>query len=152
VPRTSQVEEPTVAVGAVVVDGAGRVLLIRRGRPPSVGSWTLPGGRVEPGETLDAAIAREVKEETAIAVRVECELCRVTIVREGYAFLVHEYLVVPLGDGTSPTPRAGDDASEARWVHRYELELLGVRQDAVAVIEQGLAEGVARGLAPETAD
>jgi ADP-ribose pyrophosphatase YjhB (NUDIX family) len=126
------------------------VLLIRRGRPPSVGSWTLPGGRVEPGEAPDAAVEREVKEETAVAVRVQCELCQVTIAREGYTFLVHEYLAVPLGEDA---PRAGDDALDARWVHRRELTLLGVREDAVAVIEQGFAEAAARGLScPERAD
>jgi ADP-ribose pyrophosphatase YjhB (NUDIX family) len=143
VQRDSQAEERRIAVGAVVVDAAGRVLLVRRGRPPSVGSWTLPGGRLEAGEALDAAVVREVKEETAITVRVECELCSVTIAREGYAFLVHEYLATPL-EGTSP--RAGDDAADARWVHRHELTLLGVREDAVAVIEQGLTEAAARGL------
>jgi ADP-ribose pyrophosphatase YjhB (NUDIX family) len=145
VPQESQAEPRVLAVGAVVVDPSGRVLLVRRGRPPSVGSWTLPGGRLEPGEALDAAVVREVEEETAIAVRVECELCCVTIAREGYAFLLHEYLAVPLGSPEGP-PRAGDDASDARWVDRHELALLGVREDAVAVIDQGLSEATARGL------
>ncbi len=132
------------AVGAVVVDSTARVLLVQRGRPPSVGSWTLPGGRLEPDESFEEAVTREVREETGLDVRVVGELCRVEIAREGFAFLVHEYLAVPL----APTPvRAGDDAADARWVRADEMPALGVRRDAVAVIDQGIAEAVARGLA-----
>jgi 8-oxo-dGTP diphosphatase len=147
--RTSQAEGgQTAAVGAVVVDRAGRLLLIRRGRPPSAGSWTLPGGRLERGESLEAAVAREVCEETALEVHVVCKLCAVDIAREGFAFRVHEYLTVPLA---ADAPRAGDDASEARWVRRTELTALRVRDDAIAVIDQGLAEAFARGLVDPSA-
>lgn len=140
----SQAEQYTrLAVGAVAVDRGGRLLLIRRGGAPSVGSWTLPGGRLEKGESLEAAVVREVREETAIEVRVVCELCVVNIAPEGFAFRVHEYLVVPLA---TEAPRAGDDASDARWVGRDELTALGVREDAVAVIDRGIAEALARDL------
>ncbi len=130
------------AVGAVVVDRQGRVLLVRRGKPPGKGQWTLPGGRVEPGESLEDAIVRELAEETALAVRVVASLGVVTVAREGFDYAIHEYLGVA-HDGEA---RAGDDAAEVRWVAHGDMESLGVRADAVAVIESGLAEARAQSL------
>jgi ADP-ribose pyrophosphatase YjhB (NUDIX family) len=174
-PQAQAKAAATVAVGAVVVDPAGRVLLVRRGRPPSVGSWTLPGGKVEAGESLEAAVVREVREETGLEGRAICALCEVSIEREGFSFLVHEFLLVPCsaggagappdnetgGAGAPPTNKtcgagapptnetvvlAGDDADDARWLGPEELPAHGVLPDAIAVIEQGLAEAAARGL------
>jgi 8-oxo-dGTP diphosphatase len=136
---------PIVAVGAVVVDPAGRVLLVLRGRPPRAGAWTLPGGRVEPGETLAQAVVREVHEETAVQADVVCELGTVTLEAEGFAYAIHEHLLVPHGD---LSPRHGDDAADARWARRDELAGLGVRSEAVAVLERGVAEARSRGLIP----
>jgi ADP-ribose pyrophosphatase YjhB (NUDIX family) len=133
----------TTAVGAVVVDPSGRVLLIRRGRPPGLGSWTLPGGRVERGEALDTAVLRELREETALEGRVRAALGVVVIEREGYAYAIHEHLVEPLTLGPL---QPGDDAAEARWTTRDELERLGVLPDAIAVIDRGLAEASACGI------
>jgi len=62
-------DRPIVAVGAVIVDD-GRVLLVKRGQEPLKGQWSLPGGAVEIGETLQAALAREVREETCLEVDV----------------------------------------------------------------------------------
>src|SRR2546430_12165360 len=62
------VHEP--CAGAIVFDGAGQLLLIKRGRPPSQGSWSVPGGRCLPGEAEPDACVREVAEETGLAVRV----------------------------------------------------------------------------------
>ena len=84
-----------VAVGAVVVDREGRVLLVRRGRPPGLGSWTLAGGRLETGESLEEAVIREVEEETALRARVVCALGVVRIAREGFTYEIHEYLLEP---------------------------------------------------------
>ncbi|HLK36977.1 MAG TPA: NUDIX domain-containing protein [Polyangiaceae bacterium] len=136
-------DEPrrTLAVGVVVVDGGGRVLLVRRAHPPSEGAWTLPGGHVEPGEPLEAAALRELREETSLRARIVCALGPVAIDREGRAFEIHEFLAAPLG----PTdPRAGDDAADARWVERHELDALGVHPEAIAVIDRALAEAGAR--------
>jgi ADP-ribose pyrophosphatase YjhB (NUDIX family) len=139
----------TTAVGAVVLDAAGRVLLIRRGRPPGVGRWTLPGGRVERGESLEEAVLRELREETALEARVQCPLGTVSIEREGFRYVIHEHLVAPLGDGAL---RPGDDAAEVRWVARHELEALGVLTDAIAVIDRGIgmAAALACGSRPES--
>jgi len=135
--RPSEPSDPIVAVGAVCLGPDGRVIVIRRGRPPSEGAWTLPGGRVEPGETLDRAVVREVREETALETRVVCALGPVTIEREGRRYVIHEHLVVPVDD---TPPRAGDDAADVRWVSRDALSGLGVRPDAIAVVDQALAE------------
>jgi 8-oxo-dGTP diphosphatase len=135
---------PVIAVGGVVVDRSGRILVVRRGRPPGVGDWSLPGGRLEPGETTEAAIVREVREETAVHARVVCALGVVTVEREGFAYAIHEHLLVPVDGGADPAPRAGDDASEARWVNRDDAVALGVRADALAVIDAALVEVRAR--------
>jgi ADP-ribose pyrophosphatase YjhB (NUDIX family) len=131
-----------LAVGAVVFDREGRVLLVQRGTPPGASSWTLPGGRVEPGEHLADAVVREVREETSIECRVVCGLGVVSVVREGYAYAIHEHLAEPVGELAL---RHGDDAADARWSGLDELASLGVRPDAVAVIQHGLAEAIARG-------
>jgi 8-oxo-dGTP diphosphatase len=125
-----------------VIDHDGRILLIRRARPPSLGAWTLPGGRVEMGETLEEAIVREVREETALDTRVVERLGAVTIAREGMVYEIHEHLVVPV---RSNVARAGDDAAEVRWVEREELDSLGVDQDAITVVDQGIARARALG-------
>ena len=133
-----------LAVGAVIIDRTGRVLLVRRARAPGAGSWTLPGGRVEVGETLEAAIIREVREETALPARVVCPLDVVNIAREGFSYTIHEFLLTPLDSDTLPL--AGDDAAEALWVQRESLSGLGVRLDVVEVIDRGVVEARARGL------
>ena len=124
-----------VAAGAVVVDDEGRVLLVRRGHAPSAGEWTLPGGRVEAGETPEAAIVRELREETALVASVVASLGVVTLEREGATYVIHEYLVRP----ESHVASAGDDAADVRWVEERELAALGVRSDAVAIIRRGLS-------------
>jgi len=125
-----------VAAGAVVVDRLERVLLVRRARPPAAGEWTLPGGRVEKGESPHAAAVRELREETAIDGRVVAPLGVVAIERGGTLYAIHEFLVEAASEGPA---RAGDDAAEVRWARRSELEAIGVRADAIAVIERGLA-------------
>jgi 8-oxo-dGTP diphosphatase len=134
---------PVTAVGGVVVDRAARVLVVRRGRPPGVGDWSLPGGRLEPGETTEAAIVREVREETAVRARVVCALGIVTVQREGFAYAIHEHLLAPELDDALPA--AGDDASDARWIERADVPALGMRPDAIGVIDAALAEARARG-------
>jgi len=123
------------AVGGVVVNGIGHILLVYRGRPPAAGTWTLPGGRVEAGESPEAAVIRELREETGLATAIVCALDEVIIEREGTTFRVQEYLLVPLDD---TAPRAGDDAAGVRWASPEDLEGLGVLSDAVSVVKRGL--------------
>lgn len=95
-------------VGAIVRDPEGRLLLVRRVNEPGAGRWSLPGGRVEPGETDQDAVVREVAEETGLQVRTTRLVGRV---RRG-RYLIADYACELVGG----LPRAGDDASDVRWV------------------------------------
>lgn len=105
-------------VGGVVRDGEGRLLLVRRGRPPGEGLWSIPGGRVEPGEGDAAAVVRELAEETGLTVRAGRLIG--TVERPGpggVTYEIHDYAATVTGG----TARAGDDAAEVRWVTDAEL-------------------------------
>jgi ADP-ribose pyrophosphatase YjhB (NUDIX family) len=104
------------AVGAVVRRGA-EILLVRRGRGPGKGRWSLPGGRVDFGETLHQAVAREVQEETGLEVSVGRFLGWVERMGERpapYHYVILDFVADPLHPDASPS--AGDDAAEVAWV------------------------------------
>jgi 8-oxo-dGTP diphosphatase len=133
-------KRPEVAVGAVVVRD-GRLLLVRRGRGVAVGSWSLPGGRVEEGETLADAVARELREETGLEGRVG-ELCGVAERRfpEAHYVILDYWVQAETGE-----PVAGDDAAEVRWAGAADLDALPLVQG----LSEFLAEhGVRARLAP----
>jgi len=119
------VVELVPCVGAVVVH-QGRLLVVRRGQEPGRGLWSVPGGRVEAGESLAAACEREVREETGIDVvagRVVGRLERAA--PSGSTYVIDDLAcTLPDPDGPAPEPVAGDDADDARWVTRAELEAL----------------------------
>lgn len=110
---------PVLAVGAIVISD-GALLMVRRGRDPGRGLWTVPGGRVEPGETLEAAVRREVAEETAVDVEVG-PLAGVLEVPGDPHYVVLDYVATVAG-GREPT--AGHDAAEARWIPLAEVASL----------------------------
>ncbi|GAA2094987.1 NUDIX hydrolase [Actinomadura alba] len=108
-------------VGAVVVDDEGRLLVVRRGRPPGQGLWSLPGGRVEPGEADADAVVREVLEETGLDVTVGRLIGAVTRPGPGgVTYDIRDYAAVMAGGGLRP----GDDADEVRWVTPDALRAL----------------------------
>ncbi|HEX7107285.1 MAG TPA: NUDIX domain-containing protein [Acidothermaceae bacterium] len=105
------------AVGAIAIKD-GRILLIRRGHAPSLGLWSLPGGRVEPGESDVEAVRREVAEETGL--RVDVGPLAGEVRRPGVGdvvYLIRDYLVTVV-DGE---PAAGDDADDVAWVPLDQL-------------------------------
>jgi mutator protein MutT len=106
---------PVLCVGGIVSDARGRLLLIRRAHDPEAGRWSLPGGKVEAGETTAEATAREVGEETGLAVAVGEEVGHVhRPAPDGRVFAIHDFRCWPLDPAA--VPRAGDDAADVRWV------------------------------------
>jgi ADP-ribose pyrophosphatase YjhB (NUDIX family) len=116
----------------IVADGAGRLLLIRRGQEPSAGSWSVPGGRCLPGEAAPAACVREVAEETGLRVTVVRLAGRVERAAPGGAIYVIDDFVCALEGGEL---RAGDDANDARWVTRAELVELDLVPDLYETLD-----------------
>ncbi|GAC56025.1 putative hydrolase [Gordonia hirsuta DSM 44140 = NBRC 16056] len=109
------------AASAVIVDTDGRVLLIKRGHEPQKGKWSVPGGRVEAGETPGQAAVREVAEETGLQVVVGEQLWTATVPFEDERlYEVHDFAATVLGGEL----HSGDDADDARWVAPAELDTL----------------------------
>ena len=136
-------DRPIVAVGAVVLDG-DCVLLVQRGQEPLKGEWSLPGGGVELGETLEAALAREVREETSLditigrVVEVLDSIRRDAAGRAEYHYIIIDY-ACRVRPGTSSIPARGTDADDVRWVLIADLEAYGVTATAIAVIRKAAA-------------
>lgn len=133
-------ELPMIGVGGVVVEG-GRVLLVRRGHEPLLGKWSLPGGLIELGESLHAALVREVKEETGLVIEpVELIELIDSIHREGERVRFHFVIADYLCRVTSGTARAASDAAAVRWVDRSEWNshsAIALDPITVRVIEAG---------------
>jgi ADP-ribose pyrophosphatase YjhB (NUDIX family) len=125
---------PVVAVGAIVFDPEGRVLLVERGRPPGVGLWSVPGGKLEGAETLAQAVAREVAEETGLVVEVGALVCVIERMGDDYHYVILDYLANVIGGG--PTPMPGDDVRAARFVDAAELATLPLTDGLVSVLER----------------
>jgi ADP-ribose pyrophosphatase YjhB (NUDIX family) len=113
------VNRPEVCVGAVVVHD-GCLLLIQRGRGAGIGSWSIPGGRVEFGETLEQAAARELHEETGLLAGALRYLGHVERVSADWHFVIHDYLVDVAVESLTRLA-AGDDALATRWVRLAEV-------------------------------
>jgi 8-oxo-dGTP diphosphatase len=124
-----------VGVGVIVLDGA-QVLLIRRGKPPKMNQWSLPGGHLELGETLRAAASREVQEETGLSVLVRDLVDAVDLigVAADGTITQHYALIDYWADVVCGTVQAGDDAIAAQWFALDDIGTLGMWDKTTEVI------------------
>jgi ADP-ribose pyrophosphatase YjhB (NUDIX family) len=135
--RRDYPDRPIVGVGAVIVN-QGRVVLVKRGSPPLLGEWSLPGGVVELGETLRAAVEREAREETGLIVKageVIEVLDRILPGAAGapqYHYVLIDFLCTVRGGELS----AGGDAADVRWAKESELTQYKLEQPAREVIRK----------------
>jgi ADP-ribose pyrophosphatase YjhB (NUDIX family) len=132
---------PFVGIGIVVIKG-DHVLLCRRGKPPNVGSWTLPGGAQDVGETCETAARRELMEETGLSVG-DLHFCAHvdTIRRDDDGRIRFHYTILDFaGRWTEGEPVAGSDVSEVQWAPMDALEPYGLWSEAHRII------GIARRL------
>ena len=131
---------PEVCVGAIAID-ADRLLMVRRGRGPAAGDWSIPGGRVEAGETLAEAVVRELEEEAGVEGVCGPMIGWVERIDEDHHFVILDFKVDVL-EGTEPV--AGDDAVEARWVPLGEISDLRVVPGLLEFLhEHGLVNVIA---------
>ena len=118
-------------VGAVVTDEQGRLLMIKRGHEPGAGLWSIPGGRIEPGETDAEALAREMLEETGLTVEVGRLVGTVQRPGPGGAVLdIRDYAATVIGG----TLAAADDAADARWVRAEDLNALPLTEGLADIL------------------
>ena len=131
-------DAPLVGVAAGVFNAAGEVLLAKRSRPPRAGSWGLPGGLLDLGETLEDGARREVSEECGVEVAIG-GIAGVfePITRDEEGRVEYHYVVIDYwATWTSGTPRAGDDAADVRWVALDELPAYALLPDSYAVVQR----------------
>ena len=126
---------PIVGIGIVVLKGE-HVLLVRRGKPPGVGSWTLPGGGQELGETAQEAARRELLEETALEVGPLILAAQVDSIRRDAAGRIqYHYTILDFAARwEAGEPIAGSDVTEAVWARLDALEGFGLWSEAHRVI------------------
>src|SRR5437016_8272622 len=148
-------ERPVVGIGGVIID-QGRALLIRRGNQPLLGEWSIPGGTLEIGESLEEGVARELLEETGVEVRV-LDLIEVfdrifpaevpagadVQGRPRFHFVIADYLC----ERVAGEPRAGSDVTDVAFAREDELPKFHLTETATRVLKRAFAMARARGAA-----
>ena len=131
-------ETPLVGVGAIIIED-GRVVLVKRAHPPLQAQWSIPGGALEIGELVRAAVVREAREETGLIVEpgellgVYDRVVRDAEQRVQYHYVLIDFLCQRVGGEVA----AADDAAEVRWYTREELTELKLAEDTLDVIQKG---------------
>lgn len=139
-PPSNYPDRPVVAVGVLLLDG-DHVLLVRRGSPPQIGRWTVPGGKVELGEKLEAAALRELYEETGL----RCTLGPVVeildrVTHDGLGRVEYHYVILDfLGTAPTGTLCASSDCTDARWVLVADLPNYDTTDGLELVIQRAFA-------------
>lgn len=127
---------PRVGVGAIVIKD-DKVLLVKRGIPPSKGLWAIPGGHVELGETLQETAEREILEETGIVIKAQKPAYAFDLIeRDDLGKIRYHYIVVDLmAEYISGEPLGADDALEARWLSWEAIKKLPVAQNTLNLLK-----------------
>jgi 8-oxo-dGTP diphosphatase len=140
---SDDIQKPVPAVGVVCFNAAGEVLLIQRGTPPRQGEWSIPGGKLEWGETARAAALRELKEETG----VDAEIIGLIDVVDGIftsrttGDVTRHYVLIDfVARHISGKPIAGDDAQDARFVAKDDFATYGLWDETLRIIAQGRSQ------------
>jgi 8-oxo-dGTP diphosphatase len=142
-------KHPLLGVGALIFTASGRrgpILLVERGGHPLKGFWSLPGGLVETGETLEEAVRREILEETGLRVQPVSQveiferIMRDAQGRAEYHYVLADYVCRVVGGSL----RAGDDVSRVEWVRRAELANYRITEGTREVIEKAYVNHHAR--------
>jgi 8-oxo-dGTP diphosphatase len=130
-------KRPILGVGAIIIE-AGSILLVERGREPLKGYWSLPGGAVEVGESLSAAVRREILEETGLEIEpVSVVEVFERITRDAMGMAEYHYVLIDyLCHVTGGELKAGDDVSSALWVERCSLGKYRITEGTLPVIEK----------------
>lgn len=134
-------KQPLIGVGALIIEG-GRVVLIKRGKAPLLGEWSIPGGMLELGETLRQGAEREGLEETGLVVRAT-ELLGVfdRVVRDSDGTIIYHYVLIDfLCERVSGELHAGADAADAQWFTPDDVAKLPLAEDTAGVIRAALAK------------
>lgn len=118
--NTPSLPVPTIGVGGIVFNNRKQVLMIQRNQPPAMGFWSIPGGKLEPGESLAEACQREIKEETGLETTVKNIVAIVERRIEGFHYVIIDYLAL-LREGENILPVAQSDVAEARWINLEHL-------------------------------
>ena len=134
-PDASLSSLPQVGVGAVVIKDE-KVLLVKRGGPPSEGLWAIPGGRLKFGETLQQAAEREILEETGIVIRAANPIFIFDVLdKDEHGDIRYHYVIVDLAaEYVSGEVNASDDAVDARWLSADDLALLSVSDKTIELL------------------
>jgi 8-oxo-dGTP diphosphatase len=132
---------PVIAVGAVIWNEKGEVVLIRRGKPPRKGEWSIPGGRVEWGETLRDAVLREIMEETGLGVEILGSIETLdSIARDEAGGVLRHYVLADFAaKAVSGSLKAGSDAEDAIWVPFGRIGDYGLWKETRRIIEKSAA-------------
>lgn len=133
-PQNARQNAPQDAVG-VICFRSDEVLLIRRGKAPRKGDWSLPGGRVEPGESFETAALRELLEETNVTAKLGIKIATIDANFGTHHYLLHDYIAHYIGGEV----RAGDDAIDARFFAMDEIAALKMWPKTEAVVREAYA-------------
>lgn len=124
---------PAIGVGGIVFNNQNQVLIIRRNQPPAMGLWSIPGGKLEAGESLADACKREIKEETGLDTEIKNIVAVVERRIEGFHYVIIDYLAL-LVDREYSVPIAQSDVAEAKWINLEQLNDYDLVEGLVEII------------------